>query len=165
MSCGSERNSTWWEPQNRPGRGSKSWKGRMTKEPSIFKEAAAVCPDDDLAMTWFENWDPKSSKVLEMNRGTQKRSRYQKKKVGQHPSQLLCLAGKHILDAGHWMMSWLSSFWLKHHLSFTHSRTEHLLDLRRNNISRGSLWVAGSEVLSSYFNILAELSTMNMCHF
>ncbi|MXQ84202.1 hypothetical protein E5288_WYG014283 [Bos mutus] len=47
----------------------------MTKEPSIFKEAAAVCPEDDLAMTWFENCDPKSSKVLEMNRGTQKRRR------------------------------------------------------------------------------------------
>lgn len=47
----------------------------------------------------------------------------------------------------------------------TRSRTEHLLDLGRRNISRGSLWVAGPEVLSSYFNLLAELSTMNMCYF
>lgn len=52
-----------------------------------------------------------------------------------------------------WVMSWLLSFWLKHHLSFTRSRTERLLDLGRSNISRGRLWVAGSEVLSSYFNI------------
>lgn len=95
-------------------------KGRRTKEPFIFKEAAAVCPEDDLEMTWFENWDPKSSKVLEMNRGTQKRSRYQKKKVGDHPSAAALSAGRH---SGCWSLDeWchdccpfdLNTIWVLH---------------------------------------------------
>lgn len=78
--------------------------GRAKPPSSVFKELAVVCCEHELPMAEFEERDLKPSKLLEVNRGTVKLRRCQKKEGGSHSFQTLCLASKHILDAVHWMM-------------------------------------------------------------